>query len=195
MEKSAQQPAFSFEAVFPNIATWVVEYGHIQIGSDDNQESFLAAYDRDGVVVWDSEDDGYQSLIAAFTALEAEIAPYLDSEDDDYDDEDDDDDYSDDEEEGDEEDDEFDKNAKLRPGEVNTVIEVESSMIQAVKYNPSSHVLEVWFNSGAHWAYEEVSSGKFKALLDSGSKGSFMNNYIIDIHPAERISKKGRGRR
>jgi KTSC domain len=183
MEKSAQQPAFNFEAHFPNIATWVIEYGHIQIGTDDNQESFIAAYDRDNEVVWESSDEVYNSLAEAFTDLEAQLTPYLDASEDDGEDDDEDDeefDYS------------FSKPVKLRPNEINKIIEVESSMIQAVKYSPESQVLEVWFNSGAHWAYEEVSSSKFRALLESDSKGSFMNSFIIDEHPAERISKKGR---
>jgi hypothetical protein len=74
------------------------------------------------------------------------------------------------------------------------LLEVDSSMISAMKYITASKTLEVWFDSGARWAYFEVPFGEFKGLLEASSKGSYMRNYIIGEYDEERLSKKGRRR-
>ena len=77
---------------------------------------------------------------------------------------------------------------------LNALIEVDSSMLAAVKYNPDSKTLEAWFNSGDRWAYEGVPFRVFKELLESDSQGSYMRNFIIDCYPEERLGKAKRKR-
>jgi hypothetical protein len=77
---------------------------------------------------------------------------------------------------------------------LNTLIEVDSSMINAVKYDPADKTLEVWFDSGARWAYYDVPFSEFKGLLESDSKGRYMRNNIIDCYSDALLGKKGRRR-
>lgn len=74
------------------------------------------------------------------------------------------------------------------------IIEIESSMISAAKYNSKDSTLEVWFNSGAQWRYLEVPENVFNELLESGSKGSFMRSQIIGEYDEERLGKNSRRR-
>jgi hypothetical protein len=75
---------------------------------------------------------------------------------------------------------------------LNTLIEVDSSMIAAVKYDPATNTLEAWFNSGARWAYHGVPFRVFKELLESGSQGSYMRGNIIGEYDEEMLGKKRR---
>lgn len=77
---------------------------------------------------------------------------------------------------------------------INTLIEVDSSMISAVKYDPDDKTLEVWFKSGARWAYYDVPFSEFKGLLESDSQGRYMRNNIIDCYSDALLGKKGRRR-
>ncbi len=72
---------------------------------------------------------------------------------------------------------------------LNTLIEVDSSMLAAIKYNPDSKTLEAWFNSGDRWAYTGVPFREFKNLLESDSVGSYMRSFIIDCYPDERLKR------
>ena len=72
------------------------------------------------------------------------------------------------------------------------LLEVDSSMIRAVKYDEGKQVLEVWFNSGGVYAYEEVPQEVYDELLEADSKGRFMRDVIIDSYPYYRVSKGGR---
>ncbi len=73
---------------------------------------------------------------------------------------------------------------------LNKLIEVDSSMLSAVKYNPESKILEAWFTSGARWAYHDVPFRVFKELLESDSQGSYMNSFIIGEYTEENLGKK-----
>ncbi len=75
------------------------------------------------------------------------------------------------------------------------LIEVDSSMLSAVKYESESRTLEAWFNSGQRWAYHDVPPETFKELLESSSQGSYMRNFIIGCFDEEQISasRKKRG--
>ncbi len=73
---------------------------------------------------------------------------------------------------------------------LNKLIEVDSSMLSAVKYDPDTQTLEAWFVSGDRWAYHGVPFTEFKALLESDSQGSYMRNYIIGEYDEERLGKK-----
>jgi hypothetical protein len=72
------------------------------------------------------------------------------------------------------------------------LIEVDSSMIAAVKYDFETRTLEAWFNSGARWAYHGVPFREFKDLLESDSVGSYMKNFIIGEYDEELLGKKRR---
>jgi KTSC domain-containing protein len=73
------------------------------------------------------------------------------------------------------------------------LIPVESSMIQAVGYDPKTRLLEVVFNSGRTYCYEGVSPKVYKELMAADSKGRYMRSEIIDVYPDYRVS--GRRRR
>ena len=75
--------------------------------------------------------------------------------------------------------------AKLTP--------VESSMIQAVGYDAKTRTLEVIFNSGQTYCYEDVPPKIYKGLMAADSKGRYMRAEIIDVYPDYRVS--GRTRR
>ena len=59
---------------------------------------------------------------------------------------------------------------------------VESSMISAVGYDTQSKEMEVVFNSGAVWRYEDVPKDVFNGLLESGSKGSYMLPKVLGCY-------------
>ena len=69
---------------------------------------------------------------------------------------------------------------------------VESSMIHAVGYDAKTRVLEVVFNSGRTYCYEDVPPRVYKELLAAESKGRYMRDAIIDVYPDYPLS---RGRR
>ncbi len=72
---------------------------------------------------------------------------------------------------------------------LNRLIEVDSSMLAAIKYNPDSKTLEAWFNSGDRWAYTGVPFREFKNLLESDSVGAYMRGCIIGEYPEERLKR------
>lgn len=63
---------------------------------------------------------------------------------------------------------------------------VESSMIHAVGYDPERRLLEVVFNSGRVYCYEDVPPEVYEALMAAESKGRFMRAAIIDVYPYRR---------
>lgn len=65
--------------------------------------------------------------------------------------------------------------AKLTP--------VESSMIQAVGYDPKTRILEVLFNSGRTYRYEGVPTEVYDELMAADSKGQYMRSGIIGVYP------------
>jgi hypothetical protein len=72
--KRAEPPPDSFEARYPNIASWVQD-GWIEIGRDDFSRSFVRALDIGGMV-WEGAVE-YTSLDEALQALDAGIAAWL----------------------------------------------------------------------------------------------------------------------
>jgi hypothetical protein len=72
------------------------------------------------------------------------------------------------------------------------LIEVDSSMIRAVKYDAEAEELEVWFHTGGVYVYEEVPPEVYEGLLKADSKGRFMRSVILNAYPYRRVS---RGRR
>lgn len=70
------------------------------------------------------------------------------------------------------------------------LIKVDSSMIYAVAYDPDAQELEVVFNSGGVYRYEDVPPEIYKGLLDAESKGRTMRAFIIDMYPDHKISDR-----
>ena len=65
---------------------------------------------------------------------------------------------------------------------------VDSSMIDLVGYDADTEVLEVRFiNTGLTYEYYEVSKKVYKQLMESGSKGSFMRNNILDMYSYSKL--------
>jgi hypothetical protein len=59
------------------------------------------------------------------------------------------------------------------------LVPVESSMIQAVGYDPKTRTLEVVFNSGQTYCYEDVPPEVHQELMAADSKGQYMRAAII----------------
>ncbi len=72
------------------------------------------------------------------------------------------------------------------------LIEVESSMIHAVGYDPKTRELEVVFNSGNIYRYEDVPPEEYEHLMNSESKGQYMRANIIDVYSDYRVSRRRR---
>jgi hypothetical protein len=74
------------------------------------------------------------------------------------------------------------------------LIEVESSMIQAVGYDPDNRELEVLFNSGKTYRYIGVPKEEYEGLLNAESKGRYMRGHIIEVYPDYLVRGKRRRR-
>jgi len=69
------------------------------------------------------------------------------------------------------------------------LIPVESSMIQAVGYEPETRILEVVFNNGRTYCYEGVPYEVFEELMAADSKGRYMRAEIIGVYPDSILSR------
>jgi hypothetical protein len=63
---------------------------------------------------------------------------------------------------------------------------VESSMLAAVGYNPSTAVLELEFRNGLIYQYAEVGEEIYRELMAAESKGRYFLEYIDDQYPYAR---------
>ena len=72
------------------------------------------------------------------------------------------------------------------------LITVESSMIHAVGYDAETQTLEVVFNSGGIYHYEDVPPEEYEGLMDAESKGRYMRANIIDVYPYYQVSRRRR---
>lgn len=70
---------------------------------------------------------------------------------------------------------------------------VESSMIHAVGYDPETRKMEVVFNSGKTYIYENVPQKEYEGLMSAESKGQYMKACVIDMYPWYPLSHR-RGR-
>lgn len=160
---------------YPFIERWTNEQGIVEIGFHENTKSFIRAYDEGGNC-WDSADAKYTSLEDALNDLEEGLLKFC--------------------KENGLFEDIWDAHEPPPSAEdaaiLNKLIEVDSSMISAVKYDPTTKTLEAWFKSGARWAYHGVPVRVFKELLESDSQGSYMRNYIIGEYDEEMLGKKRR---
>jgi len=72
------------------------------------------------------------------------------------------------------------------------MIDVESSMLSAVGYDPATQTLRALFNSGKTYDYFEVPQEVYDQLIESDSKGHYMSDAIIDLYPYHQVKKKRR---
>jgi len=61
----------NFSSLYSNIAAWTESYGWIEIGQDDDSQSFVRALDMGGMV-WEGKSK-YKSVDAALDDLEAAL--------------------------------------------------------------------------------------------------------------------------
>jgi len=69
---------------------------------------------------------------------------------------------------------------------------VESSVIAPVGYDPVEHVLEVEFNSGKVYLYDDVPEDEHRRLMEAGSKGQYMLACIIDVYRTSQARRRSR---
>lgn len=69
---------------------------------------------------------------------------------------------------------------------------VESSMVHAIGYDPKTRTLEVVFNSGRTYVYEDVPPKIYKELMAAESKGQYMRAAIIDCYPYAQLRNRRR---
>jgi hypothetical protein len=62
-----------------------------------------------------------------------------------------------------------------------------SSVISAIIYNPALSTLRVVFVSGAIYDYKNVPEKVYHAMKASGSKGTYLNEYIKGNYEFEKI--------
>lgn len=75
------------------------------------------------------------------------------------------------------------------------MIDIDSSMLMAVGYDPATQTLRAVFNSGKTYNYFKVPQEVYDQLMDSDSKGGYMRDLIIDQYPYEQVKANKRGRR
>lgn len=56
--------------------------------------------------------------------------------------------------------------------------QLNSSAIQAVEYNPGTGHMKIWFPSNGPYSFHGVPERIYWGLLNSGSKGTYYNDYI-----------------
>ena len=66
----------NFSSTYPNIATWIESYGWIEIGQDENSQSFIRVLDSGGMV-WESKPN-YKPIDDALNDLEAALEKIID---------------------------------------------------------------------------------------------------------------------
>jgi hypothetical protein len=69
-----------------------------------------------------------------------------------------------------------------------TLETVDSSMIHAAGYDEDERELEVVFNSGEVYRYENVDKEVYEGLVAADSKGRYMRAHIIDMYPYYKVS-------
>ena len=150
---------------------WVKEQGTIQLGYDEYSKMFIQAFDPGGNC-WDSGKQRFDSLEAALEALELGLSEHC-------------------QERG-----LFEDLPQADPRAdsalFNKRLEVDSSMLTAIEYNPQTQTLQAWFTSGKHWLYHGVPLSVFKELHGAGSVGGYMRDFIIGCYPDEQVRSKRR---
>jgi hypothetical protein len=68
-----------------------------------------------------------------------------------------------------------------------TLTTVDSSMVHAAGYDEDERELEVVFQNGGIYRYENVDKEEFEGLMAADSKGRYMRAHIIDVYPYYKI--------
>jgi hypothetical protein len=68
-----------------------------------------------------------------------------------------------------------------------------STVIRSFNYDPLAKELEIVFQSGRRYIYEEVPEEVFSAMKAAFAKGEFFNARIRDQFPFRRENGKGEG--
>ena len=71
-------------------------------------------------------------------------------------------------------------------------MQVESSSITDIAYDPAYNRLRVRFKSGVEYRYDLVPASVHQAFVKSGSKGRFFSREIRDRYPCRRLEKSER---
>ncbi len=64
---------------------------------------------------------------------------------------------------------------------------VASTNIASVGYDGPSETLEVEFSNGTVYQYYNVGADLYEQLMQSTSKGQFLNTYIKNAYPYSRV--------
>lgn len=65
--------------------------------------------------------------------------------------------------------------------------EVESSNVKAIGYETETNTLKVEYKSGLKYEYSDVPANVFDELLESVSKGKYMNQNIKGQYEGRRV--------
>lgn len=66
-------------------------------------------------------------------------------------------------------------------------VSVSSSNIRSIGYDPRVALLEIEFTSGAIYQYFDVPQYLYDQLMQSSSKGEFLNDYIKYSYRYQRV--------
>lgn len=66
-------------------------------------------------------------------------------------------------------------------------INVDSSNISSIGYDPDSQILEVEFHSGSIYQYEGVPQHEHSALMNANSHGQYLNEHIKGVYPYRQV--------
>ncbi len=72
------------------------------------------------------------------------------------------------------------------------LVPVESTMLRAVRYDSTGHVLEVVFRNGRPYHFVNVPPNEYENLLSASSKGRYFLNHIRDAYPYWRFHRARR---
>jgi hypothetical protein len=64
-------------------------------------------------------------------------------------------------------------------------------MLRLAGYDEKTHELEVVFNTGDRYRYENVPPSKYMGLLNAESIGAYMREHIINVFPSRRLTRGG----
>lgn len=65
---------------------------------------------------------------------------------------------------------------------------VSSSNIASIGYDPSQRILEIEFNDGSIYQYDNVPQGEYDGLMNASSHGQYFHQHIKDVYSYRRIS-------
>jgi hypothetical protein len=66
-------------------------------------------------------------------------------------------------------------------------INVSSSNISSIGYEPESQVLEIEFHDGSIYQYDGVPQSVYEGLMNASSHGQYLHQHIKDRYPHRKI--------